>query len=170
MCRYIPIAEIDNAVLLDALQLWKRLRNGRRYPARSAVTPRVLKPILRNTSLVKVIDGGADYEYRIVGDAYVMAHGHSFQGLRWSETASLAKGFKEFVKPIFDRVVQDGEPLATRGWIDRGGLSTGHVYCEYLYLPLGEEATGVDFILTVAVYLRRGGCESTTAGSSSFTI
>lgn len=168
VCRCIPLAEIDNAILLSALKLWDELRGDRPYPARAAVTPRVLKPILRNTSLLKVIDGGADYEYRIVGDAYVMAHGHSYQGLRWSETAALAKGFHSFVKPVFDSVVRDGAPVATRGWIERGGQSTGHVYCEYVYLPLGEGA--VDHILVVAVYLRRGGSEAATAGSSSFTI
>jgi hypothetical protein len=168
--RCIPLEEIDNAVLLNALRLWEDLRGGSPYPSRNAVTPRMLKPILRNTMLLKVVDGGADYEYRIVGDAYVMAHGHSYQGMRWSQTAGLAKGFHKVVKPIFDRVVREGEPVAMRGWIDRGGASTGHVYCEYLYLPLGEPGGSVDFILVCAIYLRRGGTESAIAGSSSFTI
>lgn len=166
VCRCISLGEVDNTVLLNALALWDGLKNGRRYPSRGAITPRILKPILRNTTLMKVIDGGADYEYRIVGDAFVMAHGHSFQGLLWSQTEKQSPGFHKFIKPIYDRVVREGEPLALRGWIERGGASTGHVFSEYLYLPLGEGS--VDHILAVAVYLRRDGLNHATP--SSFTI
>jgi hypothetical protein len=166
VCRCIPLGDVDNTVLLHAWKLWDGLKAGKRFPSRSAITPRILKPILRNTTLIKVIDGGADYEYRIVGDAYVMAHGHSFQGMLWSETNKLSPGFGKFIKPIYDRVVREAEPLALRGWIERGGTSTGHVFSEYLYLPLGEGS--VDHILAVAVYLRRDGLDHAT--SSSFTI
>ena len=168
MCRCIPLTEVDNAVLLGGLALWQDLKGERRYPPRSAITPRMMKPILRNTTLLRVVNGGEDYEYRIVGDAYVMAHGQSFQGKRWSETASLSPGFYKFIKPVYDRVVQGGEPLALRGWIERGGASTGHVYCEYVYLPLGEDCVG--HILAVAVYLRSDGREHVRETQSSFTI
>lgn len=166
VCRCIPLGDVDNAVLLNALQLWESLKDGHRYPPRSAITPRILKPILRNTTLIKVIDGGTDYEFRIVGDAYVMAHGHSFQGMRWSEIGTLSPGFQKYIKPIYDRVVREGDPLALRGWIERGGTSTGHVFSEYLYMPLG--GAEVDHILAVAVYLRRDGLDHAT--QSSFTI
>ena len=167
ICRIIPLADVDHAILLDAVGLWQRLKGERKYPSRNAVTPRILKPILRNTTLLRVVDEGADYDYRIVGDAYVMAHGQSFQGKLWSQTEAMSPGFYKFIKPVYDRVVRDGEPLAMRGWIERGGASTGHVYCEYVYLPLGEDR--VDHILAVAVYLRRDGVDR-VASASSFTI
>jgi len=108
---------------------------------------------------LRVIEGGRDYEYRVVGDAFVMAHGRSFQGKYWSEVERLSPGFYAYIKPIYDHVVRTGEPLATRGWIERGAGSKGHVYCEYVYLPLGSAETGVDYILIFAVYLRRDGIE-----------
>jgi hypothetical protein len=157
-CRIIPLAEVDNPILQQALQVWQSLKGERRLPGRNTVTPRRLKPFLRNTALLKVIDGGADYEYRIVGDAYVMAHGGSFQGLRWSETKAIAPGLHKMIKPIYDRVVASCEPLAMRGWVERGGSPTNLVYCEYLYLPLGEDA--VDHILIVAVYHCRNSFEA----------
>lgn len=166
-CRYVPLSAIDSPILVKALDLWNGLKAKGLRPARTDVTPRLLKPILRNTSLVKVMDGGADYEYRIVGDAFVQAHGRSFQGLRWSETSELSPGFHKFIKPVYDRVVRDGEPLAMRGWIERGGVRESHIYCEYLYLPLGEPA--VDHILIAAVYLRRDGLDHVAAPKSSFT-
>lgn len=167
-CRCIPVSEVDNAILSRGLALWREAKGAGRHPPRRAVTPRLLKPILRNTSLLKVIEGGADYEYRIVGDACVMAHGQSFQGKRWSETGEMAPGFHRVIKPFYDRVVRDKEPVAMRGWVERHGAATGAVYCEYVFLPLGEE--GVDHLLNVAVYLHRDGAERASKVSNSFTV
>jgi hypothetical protein len=168
-CRVIALSEIDDATLLEGLALWRSLCGGRKYPPRSAVTPRILKPLLRNTMLLRVIDGGRDYEYRIVGDAYVMAHGVSFQGKCWSQIENLSPGFHAYVKPIYDKIVRAGEPLATRGWIERGADSTGHVYCEYIYLPLGASDGSVDHILVFAVYIRRDGLEHVGGSPSGNT-
>lgn len=168
-CHCIPLTDVDNAVLLGGLALWRGLEGESRYPPRRAITPRILKPILRNTLLLRVVNGGEDYEYRVVGDAYVMAHGHTFQGKYWSEMGDFAPSFHDFVKQVYDRVVQGGDPVAIRGWIERGCPSTGHVYCEYIYLPLGDGC--VDHILAIAVYLRSDGREHAGApASSAFTI
>jgi len=157
--RMIALDQVDNAVLIEGIALWRSLCAGHSYPSRTAITARLLKPLLRNTTLLRVVDGGRDYEYRVVGDAFVMAHGRSFQGLCWSQIQRLSPGFYAYIKPIYDQVVQTGMPLATRGWIERGAESKGHVYCEYVYLPLGGEETGVDHILIFAVYLRQDGIE-----------
>ena len=119
------------------------------------MTARVLRSVLRNITLLRVIDGGRDYEYRVVGDAYVMAHGMSFQGKCWSETEALSPRHYAAIKPVYDSVVRSGEPVATRGWIERGAQTDEHVYCEYVYLPLGTEETGVDHIMALAVYVSR---------------
>jgi hypothetical protein len=118
--------------------------------------------LMRNVTLLRVVDGGRDYEYRIVGDAYVLAHGVSFQGKCWSDTALLSPGYKAYIKPIYDKIVQDEEPIATRGWIERGAGGSGTVYSEYVFLPLGHAK--VDHILIIAVYLRKDGIEH-VAGS-----
>lgn len=164
--RCIPLSEVDSSVLIDGITLWQNLSGERPFPSRRDINPRLLKSLLRNTALIRVINGGEDYEYRIVGDAYVMAHGVSFQGRTWSDIEGLTPGYHTFVKPIYDRVVQNGEPCATRGWVERGGGSTGHVYCENVFLPLGDDA--VDHILVFAVYIRRDGLDhvaNTVTGS-----
>jgi len=120
------------------------------------MTVRALRSLLRNITLLRVIDGGRDYEYRVVGDAYVMAHGISFQGKCWSDLKTLAPRHWATIKPIYDSVVRTGEPLATRGWIERGICTDEFVYCEYVYLPLGTEEGVVDHILAVAVYVTHG--------------
>ena len=151
----IALAEIDSTILLQGIAYWRGLCRERKFPARADVTPRGLAGLLRYTTLLRVIDGGKDYEYRIVGDAYVMAHGTSFQGKRWSDTDKLSPGYHAAIKSTYDRVVRKGEPVAMRGWIERGGKNSGLVYSEYLFLPLGESDQTVDHILVFAVYVPR---------------
>ena len=151
----IALCEIDSTILLQGIAYWRGLCRERKFPSRADVTPRGLAGLLRYTTLLRVIDGGKDYEYRIVGDAYVMAHGASFQGKRWSETDKITRGYHAMIKSTYDRVVRKGEPVATRGWIERGGRSSELLYSEYLFLPLGEDDKTVDYILVFAVYVSR---------------
>ncbi|MGA7674449.1 MAG: PAS domain-containing protein [Rhizomicrobium sp.] len=151
----ITLAEIDSTILLQGAAYWRGLCRARKFPARKDVTPRGLAGLLRYTTLMRVIDGGKDYEYRIVGDAYVMAHGVSFQGRRWSETDKLSPGYHATIKSTYDRVVRKGEPVAMRGWIERGSQKSELVYSEYLFLPLGSDDKTVDHILVLAVYVPR---------------
>jgi hypothetical protein len=151
----IALCEIDSTILLQGVAYWRGLCRERKFPSRNDVTPRGLAGLLRYTTLLRVIDGGKDYEFRIVGDAYVMAHGTSFQGKRWSETDKIARGYHAMIKSAYDRVVRKGEPVAMRGWIERGGRSSELIYSEYLFLPLGEDDTTVDHILVFAVYVPR---------------
>ena len=151
----IALSEIDSTILLQGIAYWRGLCRERKFPARADVMPRGLAGLLRYTTLLRVIDGGEDYEYRIVGDAYVMAHGASFQGKRWSETDKITRGYHAMIKSTYDRVVRKGEPVATRGWIERGGRSSELLYSEYLFLPLGEDDKTVDYILVFAVYVSR---------------
>ena len=59
------------------------------------------------------------------------------------------------IKSTYDRVVRKGEPVAMRGWIERGAKKSELVYCEYLFLPLGDSDKTVDHILVFAVYVPR---------------
>ena len=151
----IALREVDSPILLQGIAYWRKLAGQRRCPSRNDVTARGLKALLRYTTLLRAVDDGRDYEYRIVGDAYVLAHGVSFQGKRWSEIGAISPGFHAMIKPIYDQVVRTGEPLATRGWIERSGQGSEQIYCEYVFLPLGEPGEGVDHILIFAVYVPR---------------
>lgn len=151
----IALNEIDSPVLQQGIAYWRRLCAERKFPSRGDVTPRGLSSLLRNTALLRVVDGGKDYEYRIVGDAYVMAHGVSFQGKLWSETDKLSPGYHAMIKSVYDRVVRKGEPVAMRGWIERSRQQFEPIYSEYVFLPLGTDGLKVDHILVFAVYAPR---------------
>jgi len=111
--------------------------------------------LLRYTKLVRVIDGGRDYECRTAGDAYVMAHGFSFRGKYLSEVKDLVPIYAATVKAIYDRVLATAAPVAIRGWVARGNHKGEHIYTEGAYLPLGPDEKTIDHVLVFAVFVPR---------------
>lgn len=143
-------------VIDEAYRYWISQRHGRKFPARSDVSPRGLKNLLRYTALIAVIDGGADYEYRIVGDACVLAHGYTPQGMRWSALDTHDSVFASQVRKIYDSTVNAGQPYAAQGYIARQLFApvswNDLVHCTLLCLPLGARDAAVDYLITFAHY------------------
>jgi hypothetical protein len=148
----VALETLDDPLLIEGLAYWRKLCGARRFPARTDVTPRGLRHLARHTLLMRVIDGGADYEYRVVGDAHVMAHGISVQGMRWSDLYKNIGVHALRRKPFYDRVVKKGEPLAVSGLMLADGGHRGPLHNTALLLPLGADNTAVDHILGISVY------------------
>lgn len=143
----VPVGDIVNPLLRKAVALWTERKGARRFPTRDQMPPRDMAAYLRNTALVRVMDGGQDYEYRVMGDALVQVLGMSFQGLKVSELEQRLPGFAGLLKPTYDLLVHGGEPLAFSGSMDQS--PTGRAFShETVLLPLGSDA--VDHILIVA--------------------
>ncbi|HEY2069860.1 MAG TPA: PAS domain-containing protein [Rhizomicrobium sp.] len=146
----IPVADVRNPLLLRAIDLWQRQRGDRRFPERSEMTPRVLGGLLRNTVLVRVLDGGRDFEFRIVGDAIVAAQGASFQGYTTAQIEAALPGYGRMLKRVYGLAYETGEPSAFRGWFERGADGRAFFH-ESLVLPLGTGGV-VDHLLILGVY------------------
>ena len=145
----VPIGEIASPHLLKAHAVWDGRRGSRRFPARDDIAPRDMASFLRNTALIKVVDGGRDYQFRITGDAIVQVQGHSCQGMTLTEVERAIPGYGKMLKPTYDLVLARAAPVAFRGFIARspGGRAFGY---ETVLLPLGPDA--IDHILVVAVH------------------
>jgi hypothetical protein len=154
--RILAIDEIENEVVRSVVEHWQSLRGSRRFPAREALTPRALKRLVRHVMLLRVIDGGADYEFRIVGDVQVQAYGTSFFGMKLSDVAREHPKFAEGTKMFYDGVRMGRDPFAYRGWIGRDMPDTRYSYHELAFLPLGQTDDAVDHILIAGVYAARG--------------
>lgn len=153
----LPLDQINSdSIIAQAYEYWQRQCRGRGFPERSDITPRGLKPLLRYAALIAVIDGGADYEYRIVGDACVQAHGYSPQGARWSALDTSGSADAKTCRKIYEAVVKTGRPVAAAGFIARKFFAPGYendvVYCTLICLPLGSADKGVEYILSFAHY------------------
>jgi hypothetical protein len=67
--EFAPLDEIRSPILHQGVDHWIGLSGKRSFPSREELRPRAIAGAMSHMVLVKVIDGGADFEFRIVGDA-----------------------------------------------------------------------------------------------------
>ncbi|MEI9994762.1 MAG: PAS domain-containing protein [Rhizomicrobium sp.] len=151
----VSLDALDHAILRNAAALWRALKGPRRLPARSQLRPRDMAGFLRNIVLLRVVDGGKDYEYRIAGDAHVQAYGISFKDLRISHIRTAEPALGNMMYSVYEHVRTTAEPFAVRGWVGREIPDARFVYYESAFLPLGEDGETVDHILVVSLYVPR---------------
>lgn len=148
----IPLDAIESPILRQGLDYWNKLRGDRRYPSRQDMMPRDLTPLLRNIVLIRLVDDGKDYEYRIVGDAHVISHGFSMQGLRVSDVDKFSPGYGPVLKSLYDRAVRRRDVYAFKGWMERGEKHKQYIYSQSIFMPMGPDDATIDHVLNFAVY------------------
>jgi hypothetical protein len=144
--------ELETAPLKMAVEYWQSVRGARLFPSRRELKPRAIASVLPHLALLKVIDGGADFEHRIVGDAQVRAFRVRMQNRRFSEIAAEAPELVSVSKSLFLKVVQTRAPLC---WRARTGYDTVDVVfkeVEGVALPLGETDEAVDYVAAFNTY------------------
>jgi hypothetical protein len=151
----LPLDKLESPIVRQGLDYWLALRGSRPYPSRAELSPRDLAALLRHIVLIKLIEGGADYEYRIVGDAHVISHGFNMQGSRVSEVDRFSPGYGAVLKSLYDRAVRRRDAYAFRGWMERGEGRKQYIYSESVFMPLGPDANTIDHVLNFAVYIPR---------------
>lgn len=152
----IALGDIENALVQKGLDLWHERRGERPMPSRADLSPKVLSGLLRNTALIRVLDGGEDFEMRIVGDALMQAQGASLQGMTMSEVDLVLPGYGEALRKVYRRVCETGNPRAYRGWYVRE--ADGHaLFHESIVMPLADDGRLADHLLVVGVYARQPG-------------
>ncbi len=76
-----------------------------------------MQAFLRNIVLLKVIGDGADYEYRVAGDAHIAAIGALFQGLLLSHIEAVAPEYGRMSRMTYAGICTSAEPYCVRGWM-----------------------------------------------------
>lgn len=148
--RRVAVELIQDSVLRQALSLWSDKCGGRLFPARDDITPRDMSAFLRNVTLYRVLDKGGDFEYRVMGDAAVVAWERSFTGMGRMELNVLQPGMGDLVARVCRWVFREREPLCMRGLLRKDIADVRHQ--ETIFLPLSESDETVDHILSVGVY------------------
>lgn len=147
----IDFGELSSTVATRGLLYWKTLRGELRYPSRKQVNPRDIAPLLRNVLVVRVRDGGEEFEYRVAGDVVVQLHGSWLTNSTTTDLDSHFPGYGRLVRRIYSHIVNSGEPMASRGEVQRqtnDGTGAGVLFQhETVFLPLGEHGGPVDHIL-----------------------
>lgn len=136
---------------------WLGLKGSRRFPARQQVTLRGLRSLAKHATLIRVIDGGTDYEFRFVGDIPVSAVGWNFQGRRYSEPEVAAVMRANYRHQLYGEVVRTGEPRVFKvRMVEHRGLNLP-MHSETAYFPLGDSDEAVDHLLGFTVFAASAG-------------
>jgi len=100
--RPVALSDLKDARVTLGLQLWNELRAGCKYPTRETIRPRLFSKVLGNMTLARRLDDGNDYEFRVVGDAFEVANGFSWQGKRTRDIDEVSPGYGTALKRVFD--------------------------------------------------------------------
>jgi hypothetical protein len=149
--EFASLDRIEDADLRRAAAYWRDLRGPRRFPPREALNPSRIPSLLRHLGLVRVIDGGKDFEYRIVGDSVARAFRVCLHNRLLSEVAAEAPSTAAEIARIYGHAVESGEGFVLRGVTGYQARSTNFRNLEALILPMGANDSTVDHLLTFMV-------------------
>jgi hypothetical protein len=131
----------------EGFAYWKLLCGERPFPTREEISPRAIARLLTNLILLKVIDGGADFEFVIVGDEVQRAYSASLLRRRLSDIAKDLPNSAAYWGGVYRDIVRTGKPWAVRFAAGLDG-ETRFFEAEAVLLPLGPREGAVDHILT----------------------
>ncbi len=145
----IALDALENPLVRRALDVWRQARGARRLPAKADLTPRSMLGFLKHTALLKVLGGGEEFVFRIVGDQIAVQQGAPMQGKTMAEIDEMLPGHGTLLKRIYQAVMAAGAPLAFRGWYLRP--ADKHPFChEVVILPVSDDGATIDHLFVVA--------------------
>lgn len=149
LLEFDTLDRVESPILHGPVEYWNRLRGSRRFPAREELNPGRFRSALRYMALVRVIDGGADFEYRIVGDSFAQAFSISLNSRRLGAIAAEAPGTAAVIGRVYRQCAKSGEAFVVRGTTGRHSEAVMFLHHEALVMPLG--ISDVDHLLVFAV-------------------
>jgi hypothetical protein len=149
----VSIDEARSPFVKNGVDYWRSLCGQRRFPARGDLSLRGMATILPFIVIVGVIDGGADYEYRYVGDAERQAFKTYFKGIRVTQIEAHAPEFGRILRSVYEQARSTRMPFIVRGLSDHEPQNSQLPYHESAFLPLGVSDDCVDHLLIVGVQI-----------------
>ena len=151
----ISLSDIESDEVGTIVGAWQKWRGFHALPVREALVPRDLGRFMAHVSLVRVVDDGADYEFRIIGDAHLQAYATNYTGRHVRDVCESAPKFGRLLKASYDLVRTTGRPYAFRGIVGYDAPDARFSWFETCYLPFGPGREAVDYIMNAASYTLR---------------
>ena len=148
--RVVALSEIQSPVVLGAMELWNEIRCPRPFPSRAEITPRRFAKFLPYVILLELVDGGADFECRVLGNAAAMAFGGTFHGMRKEPINRLQPGAGDVIARLCTHVARTRAMLPIKGQFRQNKGNA--FYQEAIFFPLGPHGRTVDHVLGVGDY------------------
>ncbi len=149
----ISLDEARNPFVKLGVEYWRSLCGNRKFPARSDLTLRGMAAVLPYIVIIAVVDSGADYEFRYVGDAQREAFKTYFKGMRVGQIEAVVPELGAILRGVYEHARSTGLPFAIRGRVDHEPEGSKFLFHETAFLPLGASDTAVDHLLIVGVQI-----------------
>jgi hypothetical protein len=133
------------------LATWRTKAGDRKMPARSQMTPRDLKDVLRNIVVVeRIAQNPSRYRWRVIGSGLTEIAGH-VTGKTFEESvpAELVPRWNE----CMDLILAAEEPLRFIGRVHFRGRE--YLDAEHLYVPLANDNDEPNYIMALCRYTPR---------------
>lgn len=153
--EFVPLAEVRSPILRIGIDHWNALRGSRRFPARSELRPRAIAGAMANMVLIKVLDGGADFEFGIVGDAATRSFSVPRQGRKLSEIAVEEPYQATRLASLYRCCVEQRAPIAVHSVMGHDAKAANFTHLEAVVLPLGPDDDTVDHLLGFGIYQKQ---------------
>jgi hypothetical protein len=147
----VSVEEAQNAIVKGAIAYWRSLCGERRFPEHRELTLRGMATFLRFSVIVDVIDDGADYRYRYVGDAERQAFKVYFKGITLSQVEAHAPAFGRVLRTAYEHLRSSGVPFVVKGRAGHATSDSALPHHETAFLPLGSSS--VQQLLIVGVQI-----------------
>lgn len=144
----VALEDVRTPILRRGIDYWLAKRGNRLFPSRDDIKPREISNILTNMVLARVIDGGADFELRIVGDEVARAYRAPLGNRRLSEIAADLPKTATTWDTIYRRVAVSRTPFVIRVRVGMEAPEINYVEAEVACLPLGRTDDAVDHLIT----------------------
>ncbi|MBU6298465.1 MAG: PAS domain-containing protein [Alphaproteobacteria bacterium] len=141
------LGDVDDPLLRQGIAYWESLRGARAFPAREQLQPRAIAPLLSRTVLIDIIDGGADFEYVIVGDEVARAYSARLIHRRISDIAYEMPNTIAFWDGIYREMCREPKLRVVRMRAGHDG-ETHFLDGMVVLLPLGASDSAIDHIVT----------------------
>jgi hypothetical protein len=153
--EWVALADLQTTPVRDGAAYWNQLRGERPFPSRAEVNARDLVPLLPYVSIIKVIDDGADFEHRIIGDVMVRAFRVPLQNRRLSDVAKEAPDVAKHCWTPFRRVFETREPAAWRSHTGNDNTWVVISDAEIALMPLGNTPDRIDHLIGFGTHITR---------------
>lgn len=143
--------ELKHPTLSFLRDHWNAKRGARAMPSRDDLRPAEMRAHLGWLCMLDVLDGGAEFRYRLIGTMISEYFFWNPTGKTVSEAfAAQPAKLRDAVLGVCRCAVQSRAPLRVYG--DAGWAGKGIEECEGLYLPLSSDGMKVDVLLHAFVF------------------
>jgi hypothetical protein len=143
--------QINNALLA----IWQRIRANRIAPTREEITLGMVRGLSSHFWLIDVIDGGADFRFRLTGDRIVQFLDNNPTGKLLSQ---LKDGtFRQRMMAAFSHSVQTRQPVAI-GPAPLDYIGKDYWEIEAVVLPLSQDGETVTCLMGTVEFRQTVSC------------